>query len=365
MLSEVGVITREKALLPTARKLRGPVVGLGKNYSGLTSLAEALSMVGYTCLSDLDQAPAEELGKLRRGERDRLFNAYVNIGTFDTETVREIAAANPRARFILTSPGWALAGLPAAQILHLEPNVSDKWASLSKFLGIDYPAFTYPKTDELGQRILASRPALDAPLPAVDLKFDSSPWILSQRPAGWQGIPVHFKRPIDGTTTSIKWSSGEPLEDEVWRLRDDTFPSNLALFSRTNVTTSGDCLTLTMRRDSTPVRDFTAAAVSSQTRYFYGSFAAELRPSNVPGLITGLFLHRNGPRQEIDIEFLGRDTTKMLVNVFYNPGTDGTKISMDIAARRRRLSLDSMLPRTSTSTRSSGSPTASPGKSTV
>jgi beta-glucanase (GH16 family) len=46
----------------------------------------------------------------------------------------------------------------------------------------------------------------------------------------------------------------------------------------------------------------------------------------VSGLVTGLFLHRNGPRQEIDIEFLGRDTTKMLVNVFYNPGPNGTRL---------------------------------------
>ncbi|MFG3261800.1 family 16 glycosylhydrolase [Streptomyces bobili] len=44
------------------------------------------------------------------------------------------------------------------------------------------------------------------------------------------------------------------------------------------------------------------------------------------GLVTGLFLHRNGPRQEIDIEFLGRDTTRMLVNVFYNPGAAGTRL---------------------------------------
>jgi len=56
------------------------------------------------------------------------------------------------------------------------------------------------------------------------------------------------------------------------------------------------------------------------------TFAAELRPSNVSGLITGMFLHRNGPHQEIDIEFLGKDTTKMLVNVFYNPGVEGTKL---------------------------------------
>jgi Glycosyl hydrolases family 16 len=47
---------------------------------------------------------------------------------------------------------------------------------------------------------------------------------------------------------------------------------------------------------------------------------------NAAGLITGMFLHRNSPRQEIDIEFIGKDTRKMLVNVFYNPGVEGSRM---------------------------------------
>jgi beta-glucanase (GH16 family) len=43
-------------------------------------------------------------------------------------------------------------------------------------------------------------------------------------------------------------------------------------------------------------------------------------------VITGFFLHRNSPRQEIDIEFLGNDTTKLLVNVYYNPGYEGARM---------------------------------------
>ncbi len=36
------------------------------------------------------------------------------------------------------------------------------------------------------------------------------------------------------------------------------------------------------------------------------------------------FLHRSNPWQEIDLEFLGRDTTQILVNVYFNPGEAGT-----------------------------------------
>lgn len=324
-LSQVGVITKEKPLLPSSRRLRGPVIGLGDAHSGVTSLAKALSMVGYTCLSDLDQMPAGELEMLRRGKRGRLFNAYVNIGSLDGDSVREIVAANPHALFVLTAPDHAPGKLPASRVLHLNPTVADKWNSLSEFLGIDYPPFPYPETEGIGQRSVASRSPVDTPLPVTDLKFDTSPWILSRRLLKWQGIPIQPEQSSSSVTTSVKWSGGEPL-DETWKLRDDTFPSNLALFSPKNVTAHIDRLALAVRHESTPVREFTAAAIASRTSYLYGSFAAELRPSNVPGLITGLFLHRNGPRQEIDIEFLGRDTTKMFVNVFYNPGPDGTKL---------------------------------------
>jgi len=52
----------------------------------------------------------------------------------------------------------------------------------------------------------------------------------------------------------------------------------------------------------------------------YGRFEAVLRPSRVPGVVTGVFLHRDSPRQEIDIEFVGKHPRQMLTNVYYNPG---------------------------------------------
>jgi len=81
----------------------------------------------------------------------------------------------------------------------------------------------------------------------------------------------------------------------------------------------------TVRRSS-GVRDLTGAAIASRRSFAYGRFAADLCVPSGSGLVTGLFLHRNGPRQEIDIEIIGQDTTRMLVNVFYNPGIAGTKL---------------------------------------
>ena len=45
----------------------------------------------------------------------------------------------------------------------------------------------------------------------------------------------------------------------------------------------------------------------------------------MPGVITGFFLHRDSPRQEIDVEIVGKRTDCLLVNVFYNPGTEGAR----------------------------------------
>ena len=111
-----------------------------------------------------------------------------------------------------------------------------------------------------------------------------------------------------------------------WLVRDDTFPGNLALFSPSNFASTGDGGgQLTLRRELTSVRKYTSAALSTRDRYRYGRFAADLMSAKVPGLVTGMFLHRNAPRQEIDIEFVGNDTTKMLVNTFFNPGDEGIR----------------------------------------
>ena len=109
-------------------------------------------------------------------------------------------------------------------------------------------------------------------------------------------------------------------------LRDDTFPSNLTLFSPRNFEVIDTGARLTLREEHVVVRDYTSASLSTNNYYRHGRFAAELRPANVTGLITGLFLHRSSPRQEIDIEFLGNDTTKLLVNIYYNPGYDGARL---------------------------------------
>ena len=362
ILSEVGAITREKPLLVKGKAMPGPVFAFGKRGSGLTALAMALSMLGYRCCSDIAGLPASEHSDLFLKTRGRVFDAYVNIGTFEPQAIMQLAKLYRQARFIITvdneghpteSVGGPVAGPREGEaslagedwpsgflkrfsdenpgkVLVLPAQHRDKWELLCGFLGCDYPAHAYPKSGDQAQRplLVGDRESNSYRLPQAKwLKSDSSPWIVRRR--DWHGLPLsEAGKTVQRNSSSSYVSYGfRELDSELWVLRDDTFPSNLALFRPSNFEIGTDNVgQLTLREECTSVRRFTSASIASRRRYLYGRFVAEVRPSNVPGLITGIFLHRNAPRQEIDLEFLGRDTTKLLVNVYYNPGDVGTKL---------------------------------------
>jgi len=326
VLSQVGVITREKPLLPKAIRLPGPVVAVGGTDSGLTALATALSMIGYTCCSDIDHLPASEGEALLTGLGRRSFNAYVNVGALDSDALGHIASAHPDARFIATSQRASVHAVEPNRTLWLPPEEKDKWAALTDFLGVEYPALPYPTASDIGMRTLSEPQPTTTARPATDLVADRGPWILSEKRGTRRGISVEPTRNTEALVARVDWASGGRLDEEAWKLRDDTFPSNLALFTTANVSQTDGEAVLVMRPERVTVRDLTSGAIASVASYRYGRFSAELRPPRISGLVTGMFLHRNGPRQEIDIELLGKDTTKMLINVFYNPGSEGTKL---------------------------------------
>jgi GR25 family glycosyltransferase involved in LPS biosynthesis len=342
VLSQVGVLTRDKPLLARPRSLLAPVVGFGDHGSGLTALAMALSMLGYRCCSDLTELPASEWGNLFGNKRERVFDAYVNIGSLTPAHYIELARRHRNVRFIITQDtqdgcrpvadrrephglGSVADELRRISrgVLILPTHHPDKWGELCRFLGREYPRDQYPDCDDLGQRALSVTRRKRVALVASNLKSDVSPWVAASRE--WHGIGLaDTARQSEGARLEHRFPG---LDNSLWMLRDDTFPSNLALFTRNNFGMDADQVArLTIRREHTPVREFTSAALCSRRRYLYGRFVAQVRAARVPGLITGMFLHRNSPRQEIDIEFIGNDTRKMLVNVFYNPGGEGARM---------------------------------------
>ncbi len=335
-LTKIGAITSESASLFHVRPSARPVFAFGPEGSGLSSLAMALSMLGYRCCSDLQELPGPEHDRLLADRDDRVFDAYVNIRSLTGEA-RALRERYPLAKFIVTTGETGnindndlkiLDDLNGADIAFLRLNTPNKWQVICEHLRCVPPACSFPELADLGQRQLLSK-AIDA-VAALNCEFpkrDKSPWVVEPRQL-WQGI--HFA-PIEGGSSIASTPARVEdclkfLDTKHWLPRDDTFTDNLALFRPTNIEVrSGLGAALCIKREYLGVREYSAASLTSRDQYIFGRFEAVIKATNVPGVVTGFFLHRNSPRQEIDIEIAGNRPDRLLVNVFYNPGGDGAK----------------------------------------
>lgn len=336
-LSRIGILDGGEAALFHRRPTHSPVFAFGAPGTGLSSLAMALSMLGYRCCSDFDSIPECEFESLLAGRTDRVFDAYVNIGSLGPQ-IRVLTQRYPRAKYIVIdtvtrsanrNEGPILAALEGTDILHLHHNNTGSWRALCEHLQLAPPDAQYPAVRDIGLRS-RQRVAPDTEMAARTkwLRHDPSPWIVKRR-AGWGGISASaFERQDPSDSLRICFDDDlAQIQPMRWLLRNDTFPGNLGLFRPANVTLAagGGGLSLAVIEEPVGVRKFSAAAISSRARFLFGRFEATLKATNVPGLVTGFFLHRDSPRQEIDVEILGNQPDQVLVNVFYNPGTDGAK----------------------------------------
>ena len=335
-LTKIGAITSEGASLFHHRPSKGPVFAFGSKGSGLTSLAMALSMLGYRCCSDLQSLPDPELERLLTGCNERVFDAYVNIGLLEGR-VKELRRLYPRAKFIFTADSARIEDdsalniakeINGADVAVLDSKAPNKWQVICEHLSSAPPACSFPEFVDLGQRQLLNETIEACPTHKHKIpKRDKSPWVVESR-QWWQGVhSIPTEGGLSTATTPVRINDFlESLDTKHWLLRDDTFTGNLALFRPSNVEfRSAIGAKLSIKRESLGVREYSAAALTSRGQYLYGRFEAVIQASNVPGVVTGFFLHRDSPRQEIDIEITGNRPDRLLVNVFYNPGGDGAK----------------------------------------
>ena len=335
-LSRIGILDSGDAALFQLRPAHSPVFAFGAPGSGLSSLAMALSMLGYRCCSDFDRIPECEFESLLAGRSDRGFDAYVNIGSLGSQ-IRVLTQRYPRAKYIVVDDvarsadhhsGNILDALEGADVLHLHPGHTSSWRALCEYLRLAPPDAPFPAVRDIGLRRhqrVAPETAMAAP--ARRLRHDPSPWIAKPR-ADWTGIGASGSEGLESSASvSLCFEDDlSQIQSARWLLRNDTFPGNLGLFRPANVTAAASGgLSLGVVEEPLGVRNLSAAAISSRASFLFGRFEATLQATNVPGLVTGFFLHRDSPRQEIDVEILGNQPDQLLVNVFYNPGTDGAK----------------------------------------
>ena len=334
-LSRIGILDYHDSALFNQRPGHSPVFAFGSPNSGLSSLAMALSMLGYRCCSDLDDIPQREFASLMAGRTDRVFNAYVNIGSLASHA-HVLKQRYPLAKFVILDDAdgtFSLANpklvdaLFDADVAHFRGENGCAWRSLCEHLRLPPPPTAYPRVRDSGQKLL-QRAKADAPTmrSAKALRHDPSPWVVERR-VDWEGVRVVLAEHPETHHAAVQFEDElVDLQPTRWLSRNDTFPGNLGLFRSSNVVSqSGGGLSLVVAPEPLRVRMLSAAAISSQDQFLYGRFEATLRAAGVSGLVTGFFLHRDSPRQEIDVEITGNDPTRLLVNVFYNPGTEGAK----------------------------------------
>ncbi|MFO0728559.1 MAG: family 16 glycosylhydrolase [Myxococcota bacterium] len=167
------------------------------------------------------------------------------------------------------------------------------------------------------------------------LEHDGEPWIVpAQKLKGYCGNVEPGAKPESavrtGTFKTVREDDLQAIDPLFWDRLDSTFFCNLAVFRPENAAIVPDHgLRLALEPKPALEKAYAAGSIATKTspdaQFTYGRFEATLKPAKSSGVITAFFLYRFDPWQEIDAEFLGRDTTKLLINVYYNPGEVGDK----------------------------------------
>jgi beta-glucanase (GH16 family) len=108
-----------------------------------------------------------------------------------------------------------------------------------------------------------------------------------------------------------------------FHVRVGTFPGNSVAFVREGVVHGAEGAAITIDNGASRDRIYRSGAMVSDDTLLHGRVEARIKAARGSGLVTGFFLYRTSPRQEIDIEITGNDPGRMLVNVYFNPGDEG------------------------------------------
>jgi len=172
---------------------------------------------------------------------------------------------------------------------------------------------------------------------SLKVMFDDSPWVMPVS-TGWQPRPISTRPAPEASRREIFKTSnaaGRHFTDLV-----ETFPGNRAFFNKEGVKHDSRRTLLTLTDVPTGDRPYRSGAFASNQIFGHGKYEAEIKAARGSGIVTGFFLHRELPRQEIDIELLGGDPCAMLVNVYFNPGDDGAAIGYGYRGSPFRIELD-------------------------
>ena len=90
-------------------------------------------------------------------------------------------------------------------------------------------------------------------------------------------------------------------------------------FSNQNAVIANGYLTLSLTKSG---NSYAGAEYRSGARFSYGYYSVSMKPAKCSGVISSFFTYTGWPWHEIDIEFLGNDTTVVQFN-YYTNGVGG------------------------------------------
>ena len=340
-LSRAGIVDAHLAPVP-ARARANPVLAwtaCGER----EGLAMALSMLGLRVRAfDGDEPP------IHATDLPALLNTFDAL--VDAPLAKEAlsdAIGRQDIRFVLEGhaparPGVEANRFPPASTVVLPPLGSGAgwWGPICALLGVEPPPQGFPvgpprcwrvfRDDRMSTELAAStRPQRQPPA-------DESPWAMLPG-SDWPSRAPPERSDLD--RGEILAHAAMTTATPLFPGRVETFPGNLATFEREGLVYGAEGARLVLDVAEGGNRPYRSGAFACPHPQGHGRFEAEIKAARGPGLVTGFFLHRAFPRQEIDIEITGDDTRRMMVNVYFNPGDDGTAMEYGYRGSPCRIDL--------------------------
>jgi hypothetical protein len=337
-LARAGIVDAAHGIKSPEVSRAGPVLGWTRK-ANTEGLAMALSMLGLRVrVFDGHEEPMDEL-ELKAILR--IFDALVDAPLVPAALA--VATSDKRSMILLEADGPTPAGLERDRLPPLRSAIlasNESWDALCDVLGLVKPVEAFPAGASRTLRVFRHERRTRQLAPAARTRrdkytMDDSPWVLP---------PSSRWRPTVNASGSVP-VAGPPIVEADLRkastafpVRIETFPGNLATFAQEGLVHSNEGARLIIDI-AEGLRPYRSGAFASVRPFGHGRFEAEIKAARGSGLITGFFLHRDAPRQEIDIEIVGADPSRMLANVFFNPGDDGMAMGFGYRGSPCRIDL--------------------------
>jgi len=125
-----------------------------------------------------------------------------------------------------------------------------------------------------------------------------------------------------GSRFTLVWHDDfNSFDPSRWEKATHTWNENLAEFMPENITFKGGIMTLHLADKPTPERKYSGAEYRTKDSYLYGKFIVRMKAAPGSGVISSFFTYRDPPDDptwnEIDIEFLGKDTSIIQFNPWW------------------------------------------------